>query len=895
MTCEWPSLATLKMFASSVLLLAVSSGSGAVGAESAPAVRLLPYPFADVVSFASDVDQQRPWHGAAIHRVFNEEIGLTISDSLWPQGDSSNASSLFLGPGRLNRTSAGAGTEPTFALLLRQWHRGNIDHFHGWQEDGPYELRNEIEPPLVLSDIRTNQKLPDVHPDLISQMSQNVRFYFSAEPPPDLQIILHDEQGKSMSFDAGSIARGKNIQYEVGKSGWIVEVLIPASPSDPLALAISPMLIDRIELIAPSCRGGCAASLTRIERDHFSRQTVLSELPWLDRWNVRPTYVTSHGGDTLVQTLGVEGKSLDVPRTPNTLLADPAMVVVREGLADRKQSHAYYSDLLKRLSVSGVWSYFPEQFEDIYVRADVTKWALRMPPLTTTYEGFYNFPRTLSKAMNAGLLATGLLEEEKFAGDMRERFPGMPEQDIRSLYCGSLCSISQGNALASLLRESIYHIDNGKKIKHLWYTHFGSEDGGSTFTASLEEPVTPVVRKWMRKLANYVYNFDGSIGPDRRVWSPPANTWVRYQIMQAGIAAHVSADADSSSIKITRWQDLVTHGTVPEPKAGTRDLHGLTVYVDHPERASVSIGDKAFETFTRNPPDETGRASITIVDNNTPTSIVGQVALQDRGSVEINSGEFSDVTSINNFISIKANPSGQAEVIFKPWSLDLWNTSHLNFAIRKRLAEASKESTSKGEVTIEMLMEDGGRVSIRESQGPLERVSGSSVWPVSPLGVFGEWHHQTLDVTRLVWPKFSRDDENWRRPPLPLGRVMQVRIVVTGAAAGEIVDLRDLRALRPSGNGEAPDGTKLVAGRVTRDGMIPLPLVPVHATSSSGEVTNTTTDQDGYYFLYHRSPGEQLAIQARFEKSACHPLQGRKIEVNKNEAEVDIESNFCVR
>jgi hypothetical protein len=890
MTYEWPSSATLKMFASSVLMLAVSSGSGAVGAESAPAVRLLPYPFADVVSFASDVDGQRPWHGAAIHRVFNEEIGLPISDSLWPQGDSVNASSLFFGPGRLNRASSGVGTEPTFALLLRQWHRGNIDHFHSWQEDGPFELRNEIKPPLVLSGVRTEQRLPDVHPDLAPQMSQNVRFYFSTEPPPDLQIVVHDEQGKSMSFDAASIARGKNIQYEVGKSGWIVEVLIPASPSDPLALAVSPLSIDRVELVAPSCRGGCAASLTRIERDHFSRQTVLSELPWLERWNVRPAILTSHGGHTMVQAFGVEGKSLAVPRTPGTLLADPAVVVVQEGLADRKQSHAYHSDLLKRLSVSGVWSYFPDQFEDIYAQAVVKKWADRMPPLTTTYEGFYNFPRTGSQSV-----VVGLSSEEKFTSDMKAVFPGMPGQDIRSLYCGSMCNIAQGNALASLLAESIYLVDTGKKIKHLWYTHFGSEDGGATLKSSPENPVTGTVRKWMGELANHVYNFDGSIGPDRRVWSPPANTWARYQITQAGIADHVSVDAGSSSIKITPWQDPVTHGAVPEPKAGTRDLHGLTVYVDHPERASVSIGDKAFETFTRNPPDETGRTSITIVDNNTPTSIVGQVALQDRGSVEINSGELSDATSIDNFISIKASPSGQAEVIFKPWSLDLWNTSHLNFAIRKRLAEASKESASKAKVTIEMLMEDGGRVSIQESQGPLEPVSGSSVWPVSPVGVFGEWQHQTLDVTRLVWPKVSASNENWRRPPLPLGRVMQVRIVVTGAAAGEIVDIRDLRALRPSGNGEAPDGTKLVAGRVTRDGMIPLPLVPVHATSSSGEVTNTTTDQDGYYFLYHRSRGEQLAIQAQFEKSACYPLQGRKIEVNKNEAEVDIESNFCVR
>src|SRR4051812_10624643 len=48
--------------------------------EPNSAIRLLPYPYAHVVSFASDVDAQRPWHGAAIHRIFNEDLGLTISD-----------------------------------------------------------------------------------------------------------------------------------------------------------------------------------------------------------------------------------------------------------------------------------------------------------------------------------------------------------------------------------------------------------------------------------------------------------------------------------------------------------------------------------------------------------------------------------------------------------------------------------------------------------------------------------------------------------------------------------------------------------------------------------------------------------------------------------------------
>ena len=123
----------------------------------------------------------------------------------------------------------------------------------------------------------------------------------------------------------------------------------------------------------------------------------------------------------------------------------------------------------------------------------------------------------------------------------------------------------------------------------------------------------------------------------------------------------------------------------------------------------------------------------------------------------------------------------------------------------------------------------------------------------------------------------------------------QVRFRLEGAKPGEAVDLRNLEALRPSGNGEAPDGSKLVAGRITVEGMTPLALVPVDATSESGDVTTTTTDRDGYYFFYGRPRGERLTIQARFDQTTCHPLQGRQIEVAKNEAEIDIQTNVCTR
>ncbi|WP_375784452.1 carboxypeptidase-like regulatory domain-containing protein [Bradyrhizobium sp. Pha-3] len=858
----------------------------AQAAEPDPVVRSLPYPFSHVVSFISDVDEQRPWHGAAIHRVFNEDLGLTISDSLWPQGGTPLTSALFLGPGRLNRRNSGAGSEPTFALLLRQWHRGNIDHFHGWSEDGVLQLQNQIDPPLALSAVRTSQELPKVPVAISGQEAQSVRFYFSAEPPADLTIALHDTQGKSISFNSGSIGRGKKVLVRVGKLGWIVEAIVPSADSGSTPLAINPMLIDRVDFIAPSCAGGCPVSLTRVERDHFSRQIVLDEIPWLKRWNIRPQITTSHGGNTLISGFGIEGAALDLPRTPGTFLTDPATVVHREAMADRIDTYAYYSDLLRELSVRAVWSYFPAHGTDQYsfVLSDST--ASDLTNLTTTYNGLYDVRRTSISNFDPSSV-------QAFADGMRLTAPEMSEEDRRSLYCAPTCDISQGDALPVLLSDSLYLINKGQKVRHFWYTHFGS--GGSGFKASQEEPLTPKTLKWIRKLANQVYNFDGSVSLDRRPWSPPANTWFGYQIMQAGIKPNLKVGAGGSSVEITPWKDPVTHVTVPNLKAGTRDLHGLTLYVRDPEQASVDVGGKSVDTFTRNPPDETGKPSITIVGDNAPTPIIGKVALHDRGDVEIRSGKFVDATPANDFVSLEADAAGQAEIVFEPWSLDLWNTSHLHFAIRKRLSTAgSSAASSDAALKIEMLMEDGGVVTALESAQPPADHEGSSVWVVPPLTVPDQWRTHTLDVARLAWPKPLANQQDWRRPPLPLGRVREVRISLANAAPGEAIDIRDLKALHPSGNGEAPDGGKLIAGRVTRDGSAPLALVPVQLTSSSGEVVDTTTDVDGYYFFYHRRREEQLTIRALGSSGlSCFPQQGRKIEVVKNEAELDIAINEC--
>ncbi|WP_420969861.1 carboxypeptidase-like regulatory domain-containing protein [Bradyrhizobium sp. B120] len=861
-----------------VLRLIVALGCCALGAASALAdegkpdapVRVLPYPFAHIVSFASDTDALRAWHGAAIHRFFNEDLGLTISDSLWPQGRQV-ISAFFVGPGQLNRFPSGIGSEATFALLLREWHRGNIDHFHGWQEDDLLPFRAEIQPPHSLSAARSSLTMSSV--GLTPQASRNVRFYFSAAPPADLSIMLHDTQGRSTIFGTGDVVRGQGIQFEVGSLGWIVEVIVPLQ-SDSVRRPVDPMSIDRIEFIAPSCATGCAASLTRVERDHFSRRTVLSEIPWLEAWNVRPAILTSHGGNTLVQDFGVPGKV-----SKFIAFDSPALVDTHAALADEKQSHGYHSDLLRKLGVLAVWSYFPADPRDIFVSPDGPEVQHGLPPLSSTYQQLYNLPRATPPALETG-------SEDKFDASARTLLADIPESERKELYCGPNCNVAQGNALAMLIASHLQSINRDKKVKGLIYTHFGSEEGTSIFRASPEEPVTPAVRKWMRRFANYVYDFDGSIGPGRRIWSPPANTWVRYQVMHSNIASHLAID--KSTISITPWTDPVTQTTWPDMSAGTRDLHGLTVYVPDVEHASVRIGDKETQSFTRNPPDETGRTSITLVDDHAPTSIIGPVSLKDRASIEAKSGLFTDASAANSFISLATDKSGDAGIVIKPWRLDLWNTSHLQLAVRKRCTGKNDESCLGSRFKIELLMQDGGTVSILEDRPPDARVS-SSTWSVPRLKKLDEWVSHTLDVTQLAWSKFIDEGDDWRRPPLPLGRVKEVRVSLMNAPAGTTLDVQNFRALRPSGNGQASDGSKLIAGRVTLDGWTPAPGVQVRVTAESGRITSTATDQDGYYFFPGQPNGQIVSIRAQLGSRQCFPRQGRRIEIGKDEAELDIE------
>ena len=301
-----------------------------------PIIRALPYPFHHVVSFSDDTDELKPWHEVALHRVFNEEMGLPITDAIWPHG-SDRLSTMFLGPHALNRTPSGIDDQPTFAVLLREWHRGNIDQFHGWNEDSTYQLRNELSPSVKLTSATVSIPVPETDPVAADQQRQNIRLYFTGAIPADLSITLKDSLGQSLTYAAADVQKAMLVQVKAQTAERFIDFIIPRVAKKSNALQINLGRLSEITLNAPSCVEACAVSLTKIIRDDFSRQTVLAEAPDLAKWNIRPTLLTSHGGNTLNQDFGVAGRVLEVPRIPGTLFANASVVVRREPQAGAKR------------------------------------------------------------------------------------------------------------------------------------------------------------------------------------------------------------------------------------------------------------------------------------------------------------------------------------------------------------------------------------------------------------------------------------------------------------------------------------------------------------------------------------------------------------------------------
>lgn len=296
------------------------------------------------------------------------------------------------------------------------------------------------------------------------------------------------------------------------------------------------------------------------------------------------------------------------------------------------------------------------------------------------------------------------------------------------------------------------------------------------------------------------------------------------------------------------------------------------------EKASLRIGGEECAFFTRNPPDASGRPSITIVDGNSPSVIVAGLPLASIGPVVVEGAELSD----DGTAGLTAGGTGKAYVHVAPKCLYLWNTQHLHLVYRKTV------TNDEAGMFVELTMEGGGRIAIAEGEGEGEgegigppRDAMAGFW-LPPANDANAWVSRTIPVAALVWAA-----EPGERPPLPLGRVVAVTFGLTDSRLGDRLNIDAFMALRPSTNGEAEAGAKIVGGRVTVSSGKPPKGVRVNMVDETGHVLTVTTDRDGYYLFTDVPRGAKVSLGLDFKGIRHSPISGEWQEIWKNELEMD--------
>jgi len=819
-------------------------------------IRELPFPYKHVITFDSDVDQQYPWYGAAIHWYLNEKLGLHTSNSCWVTSARIGQSAFFVGAELNSRPVSEHDDKSTWRLLLREWHRGNIDHFHSWSHDGTFIIRY----PIVDNSVEI-----DGPPESIGNSVYRVlRLILAEELPADsvrtctFETVSGDEVTYPVTdANVSSCLRGEDHQ-RVQTLDFVVGLDIPIK-GKPIANWTN---VRRI--YAES------AVVETVEFDNITRRLLDHQAEVMRKLNVRPVYVSSHGGKTCAQNFG----ELQTETTGRFGHLKGGLVSERLPLADFEGSHAYHSDLLAELGTEIVW---PQTWDT---------WRPYLQFFNESTPQFQEWRR-------CGLLAGWRTKVGEFIGsqltgsgfgealsshtetDSGEEFASLWEECHHRSGLSGKVVFGHGAIVPLLLAISLNRIRQGFTVENLWYTHFG---GGLKNRDELNsnQPFTEVGSQYWRRLAEHVHGIDSDLP---RVWSPSVGSYFRFKMATQFLCDAISVE--ENHVEINPIRNETTGRLIPDLLAGTRDLHGVSVYVDDASKSTASVAQTPITAFSRNREDESGRQSITFLDNHCPTPLLDRIPIRELAKfsmIEVKGGlrdlRFPTLSGDRHFIMQAAN--GEASISYQPGSLAFWNSSHLELSVWPENPEDS--------YALILQMESGARIAVLKGIDSQE-LRVNAWWTLDDLPSTEHW----LPLSALEFA----DETAAENMPLPVGEVSRVELVFR-SKTNRRLNIERACMHRSNPDGISPDNCLVAGGRVRRGGMA-VPSARIELSDIASEkVWSTVTDRQGYWLIEDLPANSLLENRCEIEKTQFCLDVGRFVDLRKNEVELNanLESDF---
>lgn len=587
------------------------SDSGKDGFErmlKSAGVRLMPYPFDSAMAVASDIDGSSRETFNGYTRMLVHQLGLDFGDSAWlhwrynfnRNGKISATNSVgFLSPSLTEHTADAAKyfiRNFTFHELLAEYHEGTIDHLHALLPHGPRAA-------VLTKLFRDGNSLVADMPPLDVSCSDihlfGICFVSSGEQDPAIQSVrVECAGGETADYtlaDHDGPADGN------GYSLYIRDVGSEGSEG-------VPHLRNVARIVATTANGGSVIPDRAILLGTYG-PILLDRLNHLrEKFNVELPLVTEHAKMHFrnpISTEFVRQANLEKLQSQSDSLFG-----FTGPLTDSRGTTIVSMDSDEPHSPARV---LPEMVEQAELRFIVPAPAssnvgyhatdLLAASPTRSGGGFYWAKRTMPNAIDPepGTMFDGKTRHDTFVARVQRAV------DVATAQPGSFWPI---------------------------YTHIGSlarVDG-----RRIDLPTPYFEPGPLLLLQDRHFGITSAVPENGRIWFARASTLYDYVLMLQTVPDHMERSG-SGTIRISSWQDPVLGKRLPRTPS---QLYGLTFYVDDENAAEVSLDGTTIEHVTRNPPDSSGCASITIAECDIATTLFRGVDPAARAGAVVEGGRW---------------------------------------------------------------------------------------------------------------------------------------------------------------------------------------------------------------------------------------------------------------
>jgi hypothetical protein len=863
-------------------VLSADEASAAKELLAARGVRLLPYPFASALAIASDVDSSRRHRYDGYVGQLVDELGLDFGDSTWLSWDLGvvgtwkGARRLGLGLGILTPwLTEGREVDAeifentrTFIENIAEFHKGNIDHFHA------FFMRGIRVAPL------TNIQADDHGRVTVVFDATQSEGPWACKSVCALGVCVVGAPNASLEVRRVFITTKDSVSVEYDSTPYAAPpggrrhcLFSLPGPSDEERKA---PLLDQIESVTIECAlPEHGASVDRVLLLSAHTDLLVETLSWLRaKYNVEMSLITEH---SRFHFSAISKNELYDPELQNHFDSYNGPIEAYNGkLIDADGGVIFSTHCDEPHAFGRVFPDFSRDLEFRFVNPIATMTTRAWDPLevvtpsaTRAGGGIYYARRTRPSAVEQP--------------DPNRMDPTPTRQETFAIRVSNLL---KDMALSPGLFCPLYtHLGS-------WTVHY--EDKGKRDAVGAPLPVPYFDTDIMHALQDHVFNVTGSVPPASRVWFSRATTHYDYALMLRSIGDHVTRPGPDT-IEITSWMDACLSKMMPR-SAG--QLYGLTFYVDDPAKAEVLLDGAPIEYLFRNPPDETGRSSVTIAACDLRYTVFDQCNPARSPMRAVESALRSDATGPLRRRAIRTGAR---------WIWRLREGAERSFG-RLWLSPAPKDQapdrmvgavripmfgwTATGAQAVSLLC----RSSDRARFGVLleTRTGGRFYFGNEAAETF---YDAPMTATYRLIPSDWRDDAwsrftipfhdlGWASDALPGGPMPNhplESVTLFGVGAPETaIDFAEFAFLRPRtiARGDATNVKYCLGGRV-RDFQVGVVVHALRVDDESWSKRETTVDQRGF-FCFDAMDRGRYDVWARVQDAAVHDRRGRRVEVSED-------------